>query len=383
MLNILLNQSRVQSLDNNTHAFLALVRAGLWEEDVQLDSYGLIDYKDIYRLAQEQAVVGLVAAGLEHVVDVEIPHDIALLFVGETLQIEQRNKEMNSFIARTVEVMREKDIYTILLKGQGIAQCYEKPLWRAPGDIDLFLSVINYDKAKEFFKPFASRVETEFSNTKHLGMCLDKWVVELHGNLRCNLSHSINVVLDEILKKTFYEGEVRSWINNGSNIFLLSADNDILYVFTHFLNHFYKGGVGLRQICDWVRLLREYSDIINKSLLEKRLCRMGVMREWKAFGSFAVNFLGTSPNIIPMYAEEKNMEKKASLICSYILDVGNFGHNRDSSFYTNDSYLTRKFKSFRRICSDLFYHSKIFPMDTIKFFPYICYKGLQAAVRRE
>ena len=48
------------------------------------------------------------------------------------------------------------------------------------------------------------------------------------------------------------------------------------------------------------------------------------MREWKVFGSFAVNFLGTSPNIIPMYAEEKNMEKKASLICSYILDVGNF-----------------------------------------------------------
>lgn len=373
----------MQSLDNNTQAFFALVRAGLWEKDVRLIPFGLLDYKKIYRLAQEQAVVGLVASGLDHVVDVKIPKDIALQFVGETLQIEQRNKEMNSFIAKIVEEMRRKDIYAILLKGQGIAQCYEKPLWRAPGDIDFLLNGLNYDKAKDYFKPLASKVETEFSNTKHLGMCLDKWVLELHGNLRCNLSHSINVVLDELLKKTFYEGEVRSWINNGNHIFLLSADNDIIYVFTHFLNHFYKGGVGLRQICDWVRLLREYDETINKKLLEKRLSRMGVLREWKAFGSFAVHYLGASPNIIPMYAEEKKMEKKAGLIFSYILDVGNFGHNRDQSFYTNCSYLTRKFLSFRRICGDLYYHSKIFPFDTIKFFPYICFKGLQAAVRRE
>ena len=55
-------------MDNNTQqAFFALVRAGLWEKEVRLLPYGEVDYSEVMRLAQEQAVVGLVAAGLGHV----------------------------------------------------------------------------------------------------------------------------------------------------------------------------------------------------------------------------------------------------------------------------------------------------------------------------
>ena len=50
-------------LNNNQQAFLELVRAGLWEKDACLLQYGNIDFQEVYRLAQEQSVVGLVAAG--------------------------------------------------------------------------------------------------------------------------------------------------------------------------------------------------------------------------------------------------------------------------------------------------------------------------------
>lgn len=53
--------------DNTIEAFFALVRAGLWETEVQLTSYGEVDYADILRLAQEQGVTGLVAQGIETV----------------------------------------------------------------------------------------------------------------------------------------------------------------------------------------------------------------------------------------------------------------------------------------------------------------------------
>lgn len=48
--------------DNTIEVFFALVRAGLWETDVQLTSYGEVDYESILRIAREQSVVGLVAA---------------------------------------------------------------------------------------------------------------------------------------------------------------------------------------------------------------------------------------------------------------------------------------------------------------------------------
>lgn len=85
----------------------------------------------MYRLAEEQSVVGLVSAGIEHIVDVRVPQEVALTFAGSALQLEQRNKAMNQFIGVLIEKLRAADIYTLLVKGQGVAQCYERPLWRA------------------------------------------------------------------------------------------------------------------------------------------------------------------------------------------------------------------------------------------------------------
>ncbi len=170
--------------DNNTQAFLALVRAGLWEEDVRLSEFNGIDLKEIYRIAQEQSVVGLVAAGLEQAKDVQFPKEDVLIIVGEALQLEQRNMAMNHFIRVIVERMRKAGIYTLLVKGQGVAQCYAKPEWRASGDVDFLLSQDNYNKAKAFLIPLASSVEEEAHHALHLGMTINPWLVELHGTLR-------------------------------------------------------------------------------------------------------------------------------------------------------------------------------------------------------
>ena len=60
--------------------FFELVRAGLWEKEVRLAPYGEVDYSGVLRLAEEQSVVGLVAAELENVVDVKVPQAEALQF---------------------------------------------------------------------------------------------------------------------------------------------------------------------------------------------------------------------------------------------------------------------------------------------------------------
>lgn len=58
---------------------------------------------------------------------------LLLQWIGEVQVIEQRNKAMNQFVAELIEKLRKADIYALLVKGQGIAQCYEKPLWRCSG----------------------------------------------------------------------------------------------------------------------------------------------------------------------------------------------------------------------------------------------------------
>ena len=374
--------------DNTIEAFFALVRAGLWETEVQLTSYGEVDYADILRLAQEQAVVGLVAAGFEHVIDVKVPQQWALQFAGQTIQLEQRNKAMNQFIADLVSEMRNADIYTLLVKGQGIAECYERPQWRISGDIDFFLSDSNYEKAKEFLVPRASSVEPEGIYGKHLGMVIDGWSVELHGNLRCGLSNRVDKELEAVLIDTFNNGNVRSWNDDGVQVFMLGVKNDAFYVFNHFLGHFYKGGIGLRQICDWCRLLWIYRDSLNYGLLEQRIKSAGLMSEWKAFGALAIEYLGFPKDSMPLLdvrskKEDVRWRKKADRIMEFILKSGNMGHNRDMTHFSKYPYLIRKFVSMGRRIGDLINHARIFPLDSLRFFPRIMFNGVRSAMRGE
>lgn len=370
-------------LNVNHQAFMALVSAGLWEKEVSLSSYGEIDLNAIYKLAQEQSVVGLLTAGLEHVTDVKVPQVLALTIAGEVLQLEQRNRAMNEFVARLIEDLRKDDVYTLLVKGQGVAQCYERPLWRACGDVDLLLSDNNYKKAFESLKLLASSVENERSFTKHQALTIDGWKVELHGTLRSGLWKRLEHVVDDVQANVFYGGSVRSWQNGQIQVFLPGVDEDVFFVFSHILQHFFKGGIGLRQICDWCRLLWTYKDSIDSRLLEYRLISAGVSSEWKAFAALAVGKLGMPADAMPLYDEDEKWKRKAEDILDCIIETGNFGHNRDVSYQKNTPIIQRKLISLWRQTKDSLRHAGIFPLDSMKAWWSIFVAGVKDAVRGE
>ena len=341
------------SVDKNIQAFLELVRAGLWEKEVRFEKYGKIDWDAVYQLAEEQSVVGLVTAGIEHIQDVKAPQEIVLQCIGESLQLEQTNKVMNQFIEKLVGKMCEADIYTLLVKGQGIAQCYERPLWRSSGDVDLLLSDSNYKKAMDFLLPLSTDNKSDERYSKHLGMNIDQWYVEIHGTLRTGLSGRVDKEVDAVQKDVFFGGSVRSWNNGYTQVFLPSPDNDVFFVFTHFIKHFYKEGMNLRQICDWCRLLWTYKESLNRKLLETRIRKAGLMAEWNAFAALAVEYLGMPAEAMPFYDVRCKMsdgrcDKKAERILKHILKGEPYSKIRDTWAI-----------------------AKIFPWNTMKYLPSI------------
>lgn len=355
---------------NSQQAFLKLVRAGLWAdtESTNLSIQGFKDSEDwgkVYQLAEEQSVVGLVLAGIEHS-KVKPPQELLLQWIGEVQMLEQQNKAMNQFVAELIEKMRNADIYTLLVKGQGIAQCYERPLWRACGDVDLLLSDRNYERAKEYLTPHAVDVESEDKEAKHLGMTIGEWLVELHGTMHTSISRRVNKGIDAAQNDCFYVGNVRSWNNDGTTVFLPSPDNDVIFVFTHILEHFFIEGVGLRQVCDWCRLLWTYRTELDLQLLESRIRRMGLVRVWKSFGSMAVDELGMPKGAMPFYDE--SFRKKGQRVLARIMKSGNMGHNNDLSYRSKYSGLTYKLVALWRRLKDFAGFIMIFPIDAPRFF---------------
>ena len=368
-------------LSNNQQALFTLLSAGLWEQDARLLQFGEINYQEVFQLAQEQSVVGIIAAGLEHIVDTVPPKIDVLSFVSSTIQLEQKNAAMNVFIAHLMKQLNTAGISSVLVKGQGIAQCYERPLWRSCGDIDLLLDAENYDKAKVFLTPIADRVDEEIVKRKHLGITLHPWEIELHGTRHSELSKIVDSELDLIQQDTLGNRNVRVWQNGATTIYLPTPDNDVIFVFVHILQHFFKGGIGLRQICDWCRLMWTYRSEINVALLEQRLTRMGLMTEWKAFAALAVSHLAMPEAAMPIYSSGRKWRKKANRIVNFVLETGNFGHNRDTSYMRKRAYLIRKSVSLWRLTYDTLTRFLIFPLDSIRMWGRMLVKGVKVVAK--
>lgn len=391
------------NLSDNQQAFLALVRAGLWADAGGADSRsqgitesrnqgsteagsqgftetgkqgisdprslggaGTVDWNEVYRLAEEQAVVGLVAAGLDHVHGVKIPQEGVLQFVGTALRIEQRNVEMNDFVVQLNKQLWQNKIYGLLVKGQGVAQCYERPLWRTCGDVDLLLDDDNYEKAKVLLIPLADEVEDEDPVKKHLALNIKGFDVELHGKMSFALSRKADKVIDNVIDDSLKRRGARVWSYKNSDIYLPNADNDVIIVFTHFLHHFFIEGVGVRQICDWCRLLWTYRDSLNKGLLESRIRKMGLMTEWQVFGALTVEYLGMPVEAMPFY--DSRFTVKGERVLERILKSGNFGHNNDLSYRAKYSGMKYKIVALWRRLVDFVGLSQIFPLDAPRFF---------------
>ena len=366
--------------DSNSQVFISLLRAGLWEKEVRLQEYDSVDYEKIYRIAEEQSVTGLVAAGIEHIVDNKPRQADVFPFLSTVLTLEQRNTGMNGFIKALYLKLKEASINAILVKGQGIAQCYERPKWRACGDVDLLLDEENYNKSRIILAGTASNVSRETVHNRHLAMTIKGWEVELHGTLRSGLGSRIDKSIDEIQGICHKNRGIRIWNNDGEAIPLPAPDNDIIFVFTHILQHLFQGGIGLRQICDWCRLLWTYRDSLDRVLLERRIRSMKLLSEWRSFGELAVSFLGMPKEALPLYEEKSIWSRKAERVLSFILETGNFGHNRDSSYHNKYSFVIYKTISFLQTSWDSIRLLFVFPKDTTRVWWKMFYEGMGRAV---
>lgn len=368
--------------EKSISVFYELLRAGLWEKENQSITLEDVNYEDVYQMAEDQSVIGLLLGGLEYISSNRPPQDLLLQWIGEVQVLEQQNKAMNSFIGVLVEKMRAEGIHTLLVKGQGIAQCYERPLWRNSGDVDFFLDDENYEKAKVYLGQLATDIEPEGKYLKHAAFTIEGWTVELHGNLRTRHSWRMDKGIDEVQQDTFQNDNVRTIRLGNTDVFLPSPDNDVIFIFTHFLKHFFGGGIGVRQLCDWCRLMWTYKTSLNHGLLESRIRKAGIVSEWKAFAAYAVAYLGMPEEVMPLYSENDKWKVKAKKISDIVLSSGTFGH-ADRSYIHKSPLLIRKIKSLWKGTKERFRLITIFPKDAMTFYLFFIVNRSNDAMKGE
>lgn len=320
-------------MTNEQLAFLQLMKVGLWGERhlsslEEMCRREHLNWAEIMEIANQQANIGVVTDALT-----KLPQDLrpskVIYFnaISQTGEIEKANREMNDFAPVLMGKLREKGVESLLLKGQGVALCYPHPLHRQSGDIDLLVNdEVQFQRGCELMKKISTSSDIS-KQAAHAEFTAMGFVVELHGKYGFSICKKVTRNLrawnDLRLKADSQSDNSAEKLRTVNGLILPSVQFDAIFIFAHMLNHFMTGGVGLRQISDWMMFVHAHSGEIDTQLLESDLKMLGLTKFWQAFGAMAVVLLGFPQDKMPLY--NKVWDRKAGRLMDSVFKTGNFG----------------------------------------------------------
>lgn len=300
--------------------FFDFLRFCIGSESEIPDSLIEADWKELYAIAQKQALVGILFDGIQRLTssDVGISRELLLQWMAQSKMLEKANVRLNDAAIQVSEWFRKKGFRTCILKGQGNALLYPNGLHRTPGDIDIWVeggdkrvisfvrSISPHEKACYHHIEFPSykSVEVEVHYRPSFLLCF--W-----HNRRLQKYY-------ERVKEKLFSHRVK--LGEQGEVAIPTVEFNLIFQLTHIYAHLLNEGIGLRQLLDYYFLLL-HSDMKDVAELQRNLKHIGI---WKFAGAIMyimqeVFGLPASRLIVPPN------EKYGKFVLNEVLEAGNFG----------------------------------------------------------
>ena len=284
------------------------------------ESLNEADWKELYVIAQKQALVGILFDGIQRLPssDVGISRDLLLQWMAQCKMLEKANVRLNDAAIQVSEWFRKKGFRTYILKGQGNALLYPNGLHRTPGDVDIWVE--GGDKRVISFVRSISPHEKACYH--HIEFPSYKGVeVEVHYRPSFLLCFWHNRKLQKYYERVKEEQfSHRVMLGKQGEIAIPTVEFNLIFQLTHIYAHLMNEGIGLRQLLDYYFVLL-HADIKNVVELQRNLKHFGL---WKFAGAIMyimqeVFGMPASRLIVPPN------EKYGKFVLNEVLEAGNFG----------------------------------------------------------
>ncbi len=304
------------------NAFFSLLRSGLWNIPADKQYFPLLDsqWQEIFQLARKQTVEGVVHDGIMTLpVELFPAKDMLYKWTVALDAIERQNRLMDQRIRELVSLLLKEGLKVYLLKGQGVAHCYNEPNHRVCGDIDLYFPTAEeYRLASKLIEQKGIRIETSpgFSSEyiwKGIQVEHHKRFIDIHNPFMVNR-------LQDIFKSELENSIIIEM--GGQEVLTPSPLMANLVVNTHILKHSLSFGIGLRQLCDSAKICYKYNQSIDGQYLEKLYRNIGMLRWMHVLNQILVGYLGLAPHYLPF---ELAKTDNPYWMLNEIMEAGNFG----------------------------------------------------------
>ena len=254
------------------------------------------EWQDIFRMLKEHALLGVGFTAVErlHANGVVCPPGLRMKWFALVVQIERRNEQLNELCKKVTEQYEHDGLSTCILKGQGNILNYPKRLGvrRQSGDIDVWATPINDDGLRIKDKGIAIAVQTGKNEVEYVEYHGHKAIREyvmmqyrlkgIDAHPKACYHHIDAPDMDGIevevhYRPTFCRSFIRNrrmqkWFdtfasecmsNRTSEGFAVpTASFNVVYQMAHLFEHYFEGGIGLRQMMDYHFTLKAWQEEI-------------------------------------------------------------------------------------------------------------------------
>lgn len=274
------------------------------------------EWEAVYKKSEMQAVVGITFVGIEKLPKEQMPPEMLLFqWIGAAERIKLWNKHVDKLTAKIWKQLKDDELDTAILKGQGVAVGYgELASYRQSGDIDIWVKG-GYQKVCDYVQRTHPTDDVAYHRF-HYDYFKDI-EVELHH--RPTLMR--NLMDDRKLAKWYNSFDADSFVYLEEKGFAVPpVEFNRIFILTHIYRHFLFEGIGLRQVMDYYFVLKndvkcDKEDTV-KILKELRLTRFAEAIMWILHTQFG---LEKDKLICGMN------EKEGRFVLTEILQTGNFG----------------------------------------------------------
>ena len=245
--------------------FFDFLRFSIGSESEIPDSLIEADWKELYRIAQKQCLVGILFDGIQRLPssNVGISRDLLLQWMAQCQMLEKANVRLDDAAIQVSEWFRKKGFRTCILKGQGNALMYPNPYSRTPGDIDIWVE----GEDKRVISVVRSISPHEKACYHHIEFPSYKGVeVEVHYRPSFLLCFWHNRKLQKYYERVKEEQfSHRVMLGEQGEIAIATVEFNLIFQLTHIFSHLMNEGIGLRQLVDYYYVLCDFYKVYQKS----------------------------------------------------------------------------------------------------------------------
>ncbi|MCD8237570.1 MAG: nucleotidyltransferase family protein [Prevotellaceae bacterium] len=327
-------------MEKSQDLLLELLKSALWQKPSNPHLFEGADWKTIYQLAKEQAVIALCVDGINLLPAEQMPPaEWKSKWISAVMITEMKNRNQNAKVVLLIETLQKQGLHPVLMKGQSLAVEYPCPLHRTCGDMDIyFKEEDDVEKAIAWTKScgYASSGIHEHDSP----FTWQGEIVELYYWMALLYKKQYNKRLQEIISEEYRHNTPNVVRIGDLDVETVPVTLYVLYKMVHISFHFLNEGIGLRQFCDLAIYLKNHHAEIDFRKLNKWIEELGMERLAELYATFLCEELGLDSGIIPWITSSPYLY----ILHEDIFQGGNFGKLR-FGFKGKSSFLVQKFKA--------------------------------------